>query len=219
MTRTTVLILAVVSAIFLFFALIVVISSARERARQFGPSAPPSRRPGPTDEALEGPLLEKYQLAGVALTVFLAVLLPFLYLREPARQKAAASKELTESVRLGQATFQQFCARCHGVNATGGVVKRYVAPGVKGAKPTDVQAPNLHKIYERHPDENVATVAWDTIQKGRPPTPMPTWGVRYGGPMNDQQITDLVNYLLSIQDDDKKRPLLQFEAASGRRAE
>jgi mono/diheme cytochrome c family protein len=219
MTRTTVLILAVVSAIFLFAALIVVVTTAREKARAAGPSTPPSRRPGPTDEALEGPLLEKYQLAGVALTVFLAVLLPFLYLREPARQKAAFTKEMNESVRLGHATFEQFCARCHGVKATGGVVPRFVAPGVKGAKPTDYPAPNLHEIYQRHPDEQVATVAWDTIQKGRPGTPMPTWGVRYGGPMNDQQITDLVNYLLSIQGDNKKRPLLEFQAAGGRHAE
>ena len=212
MSRTTVLILAVVSAIFLFFALIIVIASAREKARQAGPSAPPSRRPGPTDEALEGRLLENYQIAGVALTVFLAVLLPFLYLREPVRQRAAADKELTESVRLGAATYHEFCARCHGPEAEGGVVKRYVTPGVKGAKPADVEAPNLHEIYSRHADEDVATVAWTTIQKGRPPTPMPTWGVRYGGPMNDQQITDLVNYLLSIQSDDKQRPQLEFEA-------
>jgi mono/diheme cytochrome c family protein len=222
-SRTTVLILAVVSAIFLFFALIIVVSSARERsrraAREAGTSVPPSRRPGPTDEALEGRLLENYQIAGVALTVFLAVLLPFLYLREPVRQKAAGQKELTESVRLGKATFEEFCARCHGPEAEGGTVKRYVTPGVKGAKPTDVQAPNLHEIYSRHPDDDVANVAWTAIQKGRPPSPMPTWGVRYGGPMNDQQITDLVNYILSIQGDNKKRPLLEFEAAGGRRAE
>lgn len=218
MSRTTVLILAVVSAIFLFVALILVVSSAREKARRAGPSAPPSRRPGPADEALEGPLLEKYQVAGVALTVFLAVLLPFLYLREPVRQRAAADKELTESVRLGQATFEEFCARCHGPEAQGGTVKRYVTPGVKGAKPTDVAAPDLREIHSRHPDDDAAAVAWEAIQKGRPPTPMPTWGVRYGGPMNDQQITDLVNYLLSIQSDDKERPLLEFEAAAGRRA-
>ena len=218
MSRTTVLILAVVSAIFLFFALIVVISSAREKARQAGPSAPPSRRPGPNDEALEGPLLERYQVAGVALTVFLAILLPFLYLREPARQRAAAEKELTESVRLGEATYEEFCMRCHGPGAQGGTVKRYVTPGVKGAKPTDVQAPDLREIHSRHPDENPGVVAWDTIQKGRPPSPMPTWGIRYGGPMNDQQITDLVNYLLSIQSDGKQRPLLEFQAAGGRRA-
>jgi mono/diheme cytochrome c family protein len=218
MSRTTVLILAVVSAIFLFFALIVVIGSAREKARQAGPSAPPSRRPGPNDEALEGPLLERYQVAGVALTVFLAILLPFLYLREPARQRTAAEKELTESVRLGKATFEEFCARCHGDQAQGDTVKRYVTPGVKGAKPTDVPAPDLREIHSRHPDEDPGVVAWDTIQKGRPPSPMPTWGIRYGGPMNDQQITDIVNYLLSIQSDGKQRPLLEFQAAGGRRA-
>jgi mono/diheme cytochrome c family protein len=215
MSRTTVLILGVVSAIFLFVALIIVISSAREKARRAGPSAPPSRRPGPTDEALEGPLLEKYQVAGVALTVFLAVLLPFLYLREPVRQKAAAEKELAESVRLGQATYHEFCSRCHGPNAEGDIVKRYVNPAVKNAKPADVQAPDLREIHSRHPDDDTAAVAWEAIQKGRPPTPMPTWGVRYGGPMNDQQIIDLVNYLLSIQSDDKERPLLEFEAAGG----
>jgi mono/diheme cytochrome c family protein len=218
MSRTVVLVLLIPTTILLFAALILVVASAREKARRAGPSAPPSRRPGPTDEALEGPLLEKYQIAGVALTVFLAVLLPFLYLREPARQKVAASKEMTESVRLGKATFEQFCSRCHGVNAQGGTVERYVTPGVKGAKPTDVQAPNLHEIYARHPNEDVATVAWTTIQKGRPPTPMPTWGIRYGGPMNDQQITDLVNYILSIQSDDKQRPQLDFKAMP-RRAE
>jgi hypothetical protein len=30
--------------------------------------------------------------------------------------------------------------------------------------------------------------------------------------MNDQQITDLVNYLLSIQGDGKQRPQLEFSA-------
>jgi mono/diheme cytochrome c family protein len=212
MSRATVLILLVASGILLLTALIIAITAARQKAAQAGPGAPPSRRPGPTDEALEGRLLENYQIAGVALTVFLAVLLPFLYLREPARQEAAASKELKESVRLGKATFEEFCSRCHGTEAQGGKVERYVTPGVRNAKPTDVQAPDLREIHSRHPDEDVATVAWTAIQKGRPPTPMPTWGVRYGGPMNDQQITDIVNYLLSVQSDDKQRPQLEFEA-------
>jgi mono/diheme cytochrome c family protein len=144
------------------------------------------------------------------------VLLPFLYLREPARMKSAAAKEQNESVRLGKATFEEFCARCHGDNAEGGTVKRFVAPGVKNAKPEDRQAPNLHEIATRYPKDDVAKVAWDTIQKGRPGTPMPTWGVRYGGPMNDQQITDLVNYILSIQSDGKQRPQLEFEALRSR---
>jgi mono/diheme cytochrome c family protein len=211
MSRATVLVLLVASAILLLTALIIAITAARQKAAQAGPGAPPSRRPGPTDEALEGRLLESYQVAGVALTVFLAVLLPFLYLREPARMRSAAAKEQSESVRLGHATFEEFCSRCHGDNAEGGTVERFVAPGAKNAKPRDVPAPNLRELATRNPD-NPAKVAWDTIQRGRPGTPMPTWGVRYGGPMNDQQITDLVNYLLSIQSDGKQRPQLEFEA-------
>jgi mono/diheme cytochrome c family protein len=213
MSRATVLILLVASAILLLTALIIAISAARQKAAQAGPGAPPSRRPGPTDEALEGRLLENYQIAGVALTVFLAVLLPFLYLREPARMKAAATKEQSESVRLGHATFEEFCARCHGNEAQGGTVERFVAPGAaENARPRDVPVPNLTELATRYPDDDVAKLAWDTIQRGREGTPMPTWGVRYGGPMNDQQITDLVNYILSIQSDGKQRPQLEFEA-------
>ena len=101
----------------------------------------------------------------MALTVFLAILPPFLYLREPVRQRAAADKELTESVRLGKATFEEFCSRRHGLGGQGDVVKRYVTPGVKG---TDVPAPDLREIHSRHPDEDPGAVAWEAIQKGQP---------------------------------------------------
>jgi len=37
--------------------------------------------------------------------------------------------------------------------------------------------------------------------------------------MIDQQYTDLVNYILSIQGDNMKRALLEFHAATGRRAD
>jgi mono/diheme cytochrome c family protein len=216
MSRGTVLFFVLAAGVVILAVLLIAVTGARQKARAVG-GVPPSRRPGPTDEALEGRLLEGYQLAGVALTAFLALLLPFLYVREPARMRAAADKQTKESVVLGQQSFETFCARCHGVNATGGVVKRYVTPGVKNAKPADYPAPNLHKIWERHPGQQVADVAWQTIQQGRPPTPMPTWGVRYGGPMNDQQIINLVNFLLSIQDDNKPRQQLKFKADGGAR--
>jgi mono/diheme cytochrome c family protein len=37
------------------------------------------------------------------------------------------------------------------------------------------------------------------ITYGRQNTPMPAWGLAGGGPMNDQQISDLIAYLNSIQ--------------------
>jgi mono/diheme cytochrome c family protein len=213
MSKGIVLLFLFAAALIVLTLLIVALASARQKAAAAG-HLPPSRRPGPTDEALEGRLLEGYQAAGVVLTVLLTVLLPFLYIREPTRQREATSKERTESVTLGRQTFETFCARCHGINATGGTVKRFTPPGAKN--PVDFHAPNLHEVWKDDP--NVAQLAWNTIQQGRPGTPMPTWGVRYGGAMNDQQITNLVNFILSIQNDGKKRPQLQFQSLSSREA-
>ena len=124
MSKGTVLLFLFPATLILLAIVIASVFRAREHARAAGPGTPPSRRPGPTDEALEGRLLENYQLAGVALTIFLAVALPFLYIREPGRMRAAARHQQEESVTLGRQEFVEFCARCHGVNATGGVVKR-----------------------------------------------------------------------------------------------
>jgi len=203
------------AAILILALAVYFVSSARQRARAAG--IPPSRRPGPADEALEGPVLERYQAWGLILTAFLALLLPALYLREPTRQAAAAEAQLEKSREQGHHTFEQFCARCHGPDAKGGVVKRFKQPGNPDAPPADYPAPNLTEIYQRHPGQRVSQVAWDTIQKGREGTPMPAWGVRSNGPMNDQQITDLVNWLLTIQADQKPREPLKFEAQGGSR--
>jgi mono/diheme cytochrome c family protein len=213
MSKGVVLLLVFAAGIIILVLLIVALASARQKAATAG-NLPPSRRPGPTDEALEGRLMENYQAAGVVLTVLLTLLLPFLYIREPARQRAATQNFSKESVELGRQTFETFCARCHGLDATGGTVKRFTPPGAK--VPVDFKAPNLHEVYQDDP--NVSQLAWNTIQRGRPGTPMPTWGVRYGGAMNDQQITNLVNYILSIQSDGKKRPQLEFQSLSNREA-
>jgi mono/diheme cytochrome c family protein len=212
-TRTLVLIILLPVTILVLAGVVYLVFSARQKAQASG--IPPSRRPGPTDEALEGPVLERYQAWGLILTAFLALLLPALYLREPDRQAEAAEKELETSREQGAHTYQEFCARCHGPDAKGGVVKRFKQPGNPDAEPADYPAPNLTEISTRHPDQRVAQVAWDTIQKGREGTPMPAWGVRSNGPMNDQQITDLVNWLISIQADGKPRDPLKFEAKGG----
>jgi mono/diheme cytochrome c family protein len=40
-----------------------------------------------------------------------------------------------------------------------------------------------------------------TIERGRPGTPMPPWGVDFGGPMTQQMIDDVIAWLHSIQVD------------------
>jgi hypothetical protein len=42
---------------------------------------------------------------------------------------------------------------------------------------------------------------YTTIEQGR--NLMPSWSIRYEGALNDQQINDIVNYIISIQDPDQ----------------
>jgi mono/diheme cytochrome c family protein len=54
-----------------------------------------------------------------------------------------------------------------------------------------------------------------TIQRGRPGTPMPTWGAAYGGPLTDQQIDSITDWILANQVDDVE----EAEGAEGEDAE
>jgi mono/diheme cytochrome c family protein len=41
------------------------------------------------------------------------------------------------------------------------------------------------------------------IKMGRPGTPMPTWGLDFGGPLNDQKIEDILNFIETLQKKNK----------------
>jgi mono/diheme cytochrome c family protein len=55
-------------------------------------------------------------------------------------------------------------------------------------------------VEQKKSPKDAYRFVYETIAQGRAGTPMPTWGLGYGGPMNDQQIADVINYLISIQD-------------------
>ena len=56
-------------------------------------------------------------------------------------------------------------------------------------------APALNTVLYRFSADEVTYI----LTYGRPFSPMSAWGVAGGGPMNDQQISDLIAYLASIQ--------------------
>lgn len=178
-------------------------------------SIPIGFRPAPSDDELETNVLERWQGWGTLLVVFLALYLPIYFVFfENQRSNDAALEQRKESIERGafiyaQAEpgahgFQAGCARCHGTFAGGGVVPKYKAN--VDAEATDYPVPNLNEIFKRQMiDQNKSVrdayrFVYDTIAQGRPGTPMPTWGLGYGGPMNDQQIEDVVNFLISIQE-------------------
>lgn len=181
------------------------------------PSIPIGFRPAPSDDELETNVLERWQGWGLLLTVLLALLLPlYIMFYEPVRMRTAALEQRRESIERGAAHFALSteentngfgCAQCHGANAQGGIAANFRPPGSPpDAKPLNVSAPNLREVFKRRlglgdtPKEAYRFV-FETVAEGRPGTPMPAWGLGYGGPLNDQQIEDIVNYLISIQDD------------------
>ena len=56
-------------------------------------------------------------------------------------------------------------------------------------------APPLNTVFHRWDEEIVKF----TIERGRPGTPMPAWGVEFGGPMTEQMVQDVMAWLKSIQ--------------------
>ena len=182
------------------------------------PSIPIGFRPAASDDELETNVLERWQGWGLLITLLLAILLPlYIMFYEPVRMRTAGLEQRRESIERGAKHFALNdleknatgfgCAQCHGANAQGGIAANFRPPGsAPGAEPIDVPAPNLREVFKRQivdlkrtPKEAYRFV-FQTIAQGRAGTPMPNWGLGYGGPLNDQQIEDIVNYLISIQE-------------------
>jgi mono/diheme cytochrome c family protein len=56
-------------------------------------------------------------------------------------------------------------------------------------------APSLNDVFFRFDEDEVNY--WVTFGRGN--TPMPPWGLPGGGPLNEEQVVDVVNYLKTIQ--------------------
>jgi mono/diheme cytochrome c family protein len=189
------------------------------RRRERLPAVPIGLRPAPSDDELETNILERWQGLGLILTVFLALFLPAYWLFfEEQRGTHAAISQREESIERGKMifgpeipgshSFQANCAQCHGTNAEGGVKGRTYIP-VGKTKPEPYEAPSLNNVFvrlivdQKKTPKEAYNIVYETISEGRPPTAMPAWALINGGPLNDQHIEDVINFLISIQDRSK----------------
>ena len=104
------------------------------------------------------------------------------------------------------------CGGCHGLQGEGGVANYVVTDAAGKARTVGWKAPPLNTVLSRYSEEEVNTI----ITYGRANTPMPPWGVIGGGPMNEQQVTDLIQYIKSLQlsrDEQQKVYAKQFADA------
>ena len=197
------------------------IALAIRRRGDRGPDIPAGMRPGPADEVLERSQLEKVLGWGILFFLVMALWLPALWLLEPNQNVDDAIELIARSEERGSQWFQVAdeenptgfgCARCHGTEAQGGTVPFTTETG---EFIPDFAVPALVDVCSRLPvDDPDGPDIRETIQEGREGTPMPSWSVQFEGPMNDQQIQDLINYLITIQDVPPEQNLCTNPAAA-----
>ena len=166
----------------------------------------PNRRPYFDDEVLEGSRLDRYLGWALVLMIISAVGPLVYWLNEPSRQAGAVEEFDRKAVERGRVLFLPTeseehglhfgCAGCHGgMKAEGGEADYALTLPDGSIRRVKWDAPRLDNVMARFSEDEVENI----LIYGRANTPMPAWGVEGGGPMNAQQITDLVAYIKSIQ--------------------
>lgn len=159
---------------------------------------PLAMRPYHSDEELETTGMERAMSWGVALAVFASLFIPLYWLIEPTRINSAVDDFYESDVAAGRAEYQNACAACHGVNLEGGSAP-HPNPEVEAAWP----APALNNIVARYADTEVVTDVREfillTLIHGRAGTPMNAFSVANGGVYSDNQLEQIVTYILSVQ--------------------
>lgn len=190
--------LALAIAIALLAVILLILANAG-RAPKTGEVAP-NLAPFMSNDEMESKRLNKTLTWALAVSVIMAIGIPLYFATELGRQEAFEEKFLEESIHRGEELFVEDgtnghgfgCAGCHGVDAVGGNATFNEAnTGVTVAW----SAPALDEVFYRYSRDEIRY--W--LVYGRQGSPMPAWGVEVGGPANEQELNDLMNYLESIQ--------------------
>ena len=139
--------------------------------------------------------MEKKIFLAMILTVAIAVFLSVYLLLEPHRVKVEAEKMRLEAAEKGKNLYLTHCSRCHG--EIGGPQK-----GIRAIN---------SKNYLKSVDD---TILYKIIERGIPRTGMVALGDKEGGPLNPEQINQLVAF---IRNWEKTAPTLPEEAPSKER--
>ena len=188
-----------IAVVFLLIGLAYLVNSGR--GPRPGREVPPNLAPYLTDEDLETSRLNKTLTAALFSSALLAISLPLYFLTESGRQADFVELFEEEAVHIGELIYMEQspenpegfgCIACHGAEGVGGGADYIEAR--TGASVSWI-APSLNDIFYRYDDEEVRYwLIW-----GRQGSPMPAWGVEAGGPLNDQQLDFVIEYLKSIQ--------------------
>ncbi len=117
-----------------------------------------------------------------------------------------AERQLETAIHRGKNLYANFCFNCHGANGLGNGeigADGKPLPG-KPLNKADFKAVNLQDDPQKMKDqENFIRLR---IARGKPNVPpafsMPAWGQSDGGPLNPEQVSQLVAFIMKGTDDD-----------------
>jgi mono/diheme cytochrome c family protein len=172
----------------------------RQRTRETGPDIPEALRPGPSDAALETPLLQKLQGWSVVMLAFFVVWIPATWIFEPSTNLNQEHELKEMAIDRGSRSVLPFseenqlgvgCVRCHGPELTGGIIQTGATFEFPPDLTTVCGGPNSgHAAIYSTAD------IYQVISEGR--GAMPSWSIRFEGALDDQQINDIVLYLVEL---------------------
>ncbi len=182
----TLIALAIIGAL-AYFAAIGFRGSGRTK------DVPPNLDKYKSDDELETNHLDRTLSIAVLVASLLTVMIPLYYLGEENRQEEFVEYFDEVSVERGEHLYEEFgCGNCHGVDGSGGAAS-YVEK--RSGVSVTWAAPAINNVFYRYDSEEIRY--W--LIYGRANSPMPAWGLEGGGPMNDGQLDDLIDYLRYFQ--------------------
>jgi cytochrome c553 len=158
----------------------------------------PNLKPYYDDDELETKKLDRTLTWGLATLAVVGIGLPAYWLAEPGRQEGAEQTFERVFASRGENLYNEGaqCNACHGPEGTGGVAPYTILDNENEfVAQVEWKAPALDTVLLRYSREEVAYV----LNYGRTFSPMPAWGAPGGGPLTEQQIDNLIDYLASIQ--------------------
>lgn len=138
---------------------------------------------------------------------FMLTMVVFGYtaLREPARLERFTAAEQARSIETGAHLYQANCSNCHGVN---GLSEECYDLGSGEQIGCIGLVLNNRALLCGDTTDRMIAMNWQgtkegfvrsTVSSGRPGTEMPTWSEQFGGPLRDDQVRNIVAYVMNFE--------------------
>jgi mono/diheme cytochrome c family protein len=123
---------------------------------------------------------DRYLIVGLILALLILAGFSFFLFTEDGRLEKAAAAFEEERIKHGREIYAEQCSTCHGIQGEGGIGTTL----------------NNKALLKNTFDE----VFFSVIRSGVPSTQMPAWSVDFGGPLTDEEIRSVVDFMRAWED-------------------